>query len=377
MMQRKYLSTSALALLTSVALAAADSAPANRELGFILTAFAPAIYQGKDDCPDGLAGTIRENYLDSLPADERARLLKPENEKELTRLWQASSDGPNNTNLCANPEQFDRPLVRQLQGKVARGLDLDGDSSGKVGGDACVHQNFTAPDGGQGIDNQAYRAMGCTRNYRGVDGVAGDIVRGSNMYLSSGEHSMVLLLRGVDSIVNDDDVEVIFATTGDRPTLDSRGNFITGASFTVTNNPRWRNVLHGRIVGGVLSTEPADIHLTRSWGHGGIRGAKNEWDLRRGRLRLAFQSNGALQGVFGGYQTPYGVISSTIIGGNGATKVAGIDCAAQYKTLLALVDGIRDPATGQCTHVSVGLDVAAVPAYVFDRSPATAEARRR
>lgn len=33
--------------------------PASGELGYILTEFAPAIYQGKDDCPEGLAGSVR------------------------------------------------------------------------------------------------------------------------------------------------------------------------------------------------------------------------------------------------------------------------------------------------------------------------------
>lgn len=343
------------------------AAPTNGELGFVLTAFAPAIYQGKGDCPEGLANTVRENYLQSLPPAERARLLQPTNEQELTQRWKAYAVGPNNTNICANAEMFDRPMQKTIQGKVAYGLNLDGDGSGAS--DGCAHENFTSPDGETGIDNQAYRAMGCTRNYRGVDGVAGDIVKGYNNFLATGEHTLVLLLRRVESLTNDDDVEVIFATTDDRPTLDSKQNFIPGASFTVSDNPRWRNVLRGHIADGVLSTEPADIRVTRRFGIGGVRGERLEWDLRRSRFRLVFQQDGSVKGLLGAYQPYDQVTKMTRTGGIGAALVAGIDCAAELGTLKKLADGLRDPKTGQCTAVSTALDIAAVPAFVFDRPP--------
>ncbi|GAA0310525.1 hypothetical protein GCM10009087_20700 [Sphingomonas oligophenolica] len=343
--------------------------PANGEMGYVLTAFAPAIYQGKDDCPDGLANTVQENYLQSLPALERARLLLKPNEPELTRRWKAYAVGPDNTNVCANPELFDHPMLKTIQGKVAPGLDLDGKANG-AGAGGCSHDNFVSPAGERGIDNQAYRALGCSRSYRGVDGSAGDVVRGYNNFLATGEHSMVLLLRGVDSLVNDDDVEIVFATTGDRPILDSQRNFITGASYSVSDNPRWRNVLHGRIVNGVLTTDPHDVHLTRKVGHGGIRGENLEWQFRQGRFRLAFQPDGSVKGLFGGYQPVRNVIEMTTLGGIGAATVAGIDCSAELKTLEKMADGMRDPKTGQCTAISAALDVSAVPAFVTDR-PAT------
>ena len=355
------------------AAAALPAPPANGEMGFVLTAFAPAVYQGKDDCPDGLANTVRENYLQSLIPTERARLMVPANEPELTKRWKDYAVGPNNTNICANPELFDRPIQKTIQGKIAPGLNLDGKAGG-AGVSGCGHENFVSPTGEQGIDNQVYRALGCSRNYRGVDGTAGDVVRGYNNFLATGEHSMVLLLRGVDSLVNDDHVDIIFATTGDRPVLDSKRNFITGASFTVSDNARWRNVLHGRIVNGVLTTDPADVHLTRRVGHGGIRGENLEWQFRQGRFRLAFQPDGSIKGLFGGYQPARSVIEMTIVGGIGAATVAGIDCAAELKTLQTMADGLRDPKTGQCTGISAAMDVAAVPAFVMDR-PTTAMAR--
>jgi hypothetical protein len=378
--RRAGLATLALAALPFVAggeaaIAGTAPLPANGEMGFVVTAFAPAIYQSKDDCPDGPANTVRESYLQSLPPTERTRLEDPANAQELSKRWQSYALGPNNTNICSNPELFDRPIQRVLQGKVALGLNLDGDhGNGSSNPDTCPHEKFTSPTGEPGIDNQVYRAMGCSSNYRGVDGTSGDIVKGFNMLLASGEQSKVLLLRGVHNLEHQDDVEVILASTSDRPILDANHNFIVNASFTVSANPRWRNVLHGHIEQGVLTTDPVDIRLSLRVGHGGIRGQKAEWDLRKARLRLTFEPDGSVKGLVGAYQPIGNVIEHTTLGGIGAATVAGIDCAAQYATLKKLADGVRDPTTGQCTADSTALDFAAVPAFVFDRPPGGASA---
>lgn len=338
--------------------------PANGDLGFILTSFTYPITQNKDDCPNGLAGTIKENYLDTLPAAERARLSQPANAEQLKKLWQGWSLGPNHTNICTNVELFpDRPLQKLFQGKVADGLDLD------HGKPACAHQEFTSPSGQRGIDNQAYRVMGCTRNYHGVDGSGGDVVKGYNMLLATGEHSMVLLVQGVKNFAHQDKVTVILASTDDKPILDSHQNFLTGVSYNVTHTSAWRNVLHGQINKGILTTDAADIRLRRSFGHGGLRGAKIEWDIHGARLQVSLLSDGSFKGILGGYQTPRSILSSTIAGGIGAALVAGLDCAAAYNALVKYADGGRDPKTGQCTMDSTALDVGGISAFVFDTPP--------
>jgi hypothetical protein len=343
--------------------------PPNGEMGFVLNAFAPAIYQDKGDCPQGLSNTVRENYLAGLAPPERARLSLPENEALLAANWKASARGPNHTNLCANPEAFPtRGPQKIYQGKVAHGLDLDD------GNPECSNNSFTSPTGETGIDNQAYRALGCWGNYRGVDGVAGDVVKGWNMRLASGEQSIVMLLRGVDSLENDDSVEIIIASTNDRPVLDSRGNFVSGASFSLTGNPAWRNPMRGRIVKGVLTASAPNVTLDSKFGHGGQMGATAQFEFHAARMRLAFLPDGTVKGLFGAYQTPHNIMKSSIAGGLGAATVAGIDCAAEYNTLMKLADRARDPKTGQCTQVSMAYDLAAVPAFVFDAPQNMAEA---
>jgi hypothetical protein len=342
------------------------SVPANGEMGFVVSTFVqPMIYE-PDACPDGPTPKLRDAFLEGLTSTERTRLLMKENEPELMKLWQSQIFGPGGTNLCSQPDTFDRPLQRTVQSKRAYGLDLDQGSEG----DTCSQPEFVSPEGQTGIDNQEYRAMGCSAEWRGKDGSGGEQEAGTRQFLASGEWTQVILLRGVDSLEHDDRVEVIYANTPDRPMADSKGRFLTGASFSVSDTaPRHRNVLIGRIENGVLTTTPKDIVLTQTWGQGGardIRGNRTKWDYRRGRLRLVFQPDGSLAGLLGGYRPVFDVIQSPALGGAGSALAGGIDCASRLATLRKYADGMPDPQTKQCTAVSGAIKIVAVPAFVND-----------
>ncbi len=342
------------------------SVPANGEMGFVVSTFVQPMVYEPDACPGGPTPKLRDAFLEGLSPAERTRLLMKDNEPELKQRWQAQIFGTNGTNLCSQPDAFDRPLQRTVQSKHAYGLDLDGGAAG----DTCSQPEFVSPEGQTGIDNQEYRAMGCSAEWRGKGGSGGEQEAGTRQFLASGEWTQVILLRGVDSLENDDSVEVIFANTPDRPMVDSKGRFLTGASFSVSDTaPRHRNVLIGRIEKGVLTTTPKDILLTQTWGQGGardIRGNRTKWDYRRGRLRLVFQPDGSLAGLLGGYRPVFDVIQSPALGGAGSALAGGIDCASRLATLRKYADGLRDPQTKQCTAISSAIKIMAVPAFVND-----------
>jgi len=345
--------------------------PADGIMGFVVSDFHQPIVRDGVSCPEGTALRLRERYLDTLPAAERERLSLKENEKELTSRWRTHAFGPNDTNICTNPDMFDRPLIRTVQSPLAEGFDLDGDGGAGTGGaDGCAQQDFTSPAGEKGIDNQEYRVMGCTLEWRGIDGSKGDMETGLKQFFVSGEWTQVILLRGVDSLVNDDDVEVIYGNTPDRPYVDNDGNFLPGATFTISDKPpRHRNVLKGKIVNGVLTTEPKDIELTQTWGQGGardLRGNRSSFDYRQARLRLTFQPDGSVTGLLGGYRPVFDVIVSPALGGAGSALVAGIDCAGELATLKKFADGLRNPKTGKCEGVSSTQQITAIPAFVND-----------
>jgi hypothetical protein len=351
--------------------------PPNGVMGFVVQDFLDPIVPGMDACPTGTAPRLRDEYLRTLPAADQTRLKLKENEAEFERLWHAYAFGPNGTNICSQPDMFDHAAYPAVQSKYGLGLDLDG---GKQTGDTCAHEEFQSPTGERGIDNQEYRAMGCTLEIRGADGQGGDALTGMKQFHNSGEWTQVILLKGVDSLVNDPDVEVIYANTADRPVMDSKGNFLRNVSFTVNDTgARHRNVLHGHIRDGVLTTDPADIRLAETWGQGGardIRGNRSQYHYEKGRLRLEFQPDGTLRGFVGGYRPLFDVIVSTSLGGAGSALVAGIDCSAELAALRKYADGMRDPKTGKCTAVSSAMRIGAIPAFVTDLPSATRTASR-
>jgi hypothetical protein len=345
-------------------------------MGFVVSNFAPMIVRDKEACPV-IAPRMREAYLQTLSPAERERLSRKENEPELTDRWKATAFGPNGSNVCSNPEMFDRPPLPTVQSHYSEGMDLDRDDPSQ----SCEHEAFTTPKGETGIDNQEYRTMGCTLEWRGVDGIGGDQLRGSQQFHSSGEWTQVLILRGVDSLVNDPEVEVVYGNTADRPMVDNDRKFLPGASFVLSDKaPRHRNVLKGRIVDGVLTTEPKDILLTQTWGQGGardIRGNRTAFDLRRARLRLAFQPDGSVRGMVGGYKPLFDVFDAQALGGAGTALVGGMDCSAYLATLRKYADGMRNPKTGKCEGVSSAIEVQAVPAFVTDAPSGGKIARNR
>jgi hypothetical protein len=341
-------------------------------LGFVVSRFSPAIYKGENSCPDGLALTPQESFLKQQTPAERARLQRPENAAEFEQKYKWDfGTGPNGEEMCREPRGFrnkyEHPVQRMIQGKVSYGMDLDGDDgSGAPPTGVCRHENFVSPEGERGIDNQLFRAEGCLGYYRGSatdPNVEGAIIAYYNRMLNEGLHTIVIEIAGVDDLRNDEDVSVGFFSTRDKPLLVGK-KLMPHSSFTTLDNPRWRHVTKGRIVDGVITTEPFDLVLNMEWAVGGERGAREEYDMRRARFRLQLLPDGGIKGLMGAYQDIDNVYSLFRTVGAGVSAVAGVDCAAEYKALEAMADAYPD-ASGQCRAVSLAYEVEGVPAFVL------------
>lgn len=344
--------------------------PPSREMGFVVQHFALTYESNEDDCPDGLANMLRANFVSTLPPTERTRLLKQENAAEFTQRYRAYARGPDNTDICTHFDQFDRPPQKTVQGRTAQGLDLDGNSDGSANPGGCGHTEFTSPAGETGIDNQVWRAMGCLEKNRGKDGNPASNFQNFTSSLANGENGQVLLLRGVDSLVSDDDVEVIYANTQNPAILNPNGGFIAHASYGIGDTPGGPNVMRGRISNGVLEARAPRLQLRQIWRTGGsgrgsdLRGGRSKWDMSRVRLRLMFQPDGSAKGLLGGYQAVRDVLAPLSMGGIAAALTADWDCPSIFAAVKKMADGDRDPNTGQCTTISTAFELTAVPAFV-------------
>jgi hypothetical protein len=317
----------------------------NGTIAYVLTDRYWAVYENKDskvDCPDGMNDGPREQFKKLFPNDGKKRTVM---ETQLARegyQWHPTTA----------PEAF---AFHEVQGKVSFGLNLDG----KVG-----PNDFAGPDGEQGIDNQLYRVIGCIANYR----TAGTIYHFENEFMRRYDNDRVLIeLSGVDSLKNDPDVTVTTYRGLDGLLTDATGtNAIPGGTQRI--DMRWGKdyiqKLKGRIVDGILITEPAD-RIEIPWG---VTFNTSGYQVFRGmRLKLKLTPQAA-EGVLAGYVD---VDSFTYhLNTSWSThhhSYGQLSSPSEYRAMRRLADGYPDPKTGANTAISSAVTVKF--AQVFARHP--------
>lgn len=340
----------ALALTGTSGAADAPLVPKDGRIGYVLTYLYWAIYQSPDpktDCPKGYNIGPRGQFTALFPSDRKHTVVESQLAQEV-QTWH-----PN-----GKPDTF--PYYEPV-GHTALGLNLDGRTG---------PNDYTSPDGEQGIDNQLFRALGCVIGFRGPDGV--EFIFENKAIATSRYNRLMIELSNVKSLVDDDDVTVKVYRGLDRLLTDASGNkIVAGGSQRI--DTRWGRTLmrqmKGRIVKGVLTTEPIK-DLVIPWMNLGVPTFQLLKDMR---LRLKLTSTGA-QGLIGGYADVdtwyYQLIrnDSTHHLSNG--DISGISV---YKEMKRLADAYPDPKTGANTAISAALDARFVQVYI-NPSPALAQA---
>jgi hypothetical protein len=209
----------------------------DRRIAYVTTALHWAHYQTKNlnaDCPQGLNGYgPRETFKALYPNGGTV---------EGTQLAREA--------LRAFPQDAKPKFPYILaKGKIALGLNLDG----KVG-----PNDFTSPEGEKGIDNNLYKVLGCNANFRSPEGQL-QLFAGEKEVRDSTYGRTMIELTNVDSLVDDDDVDVTIYRGRDPLLLDASGDKIAAGGtqrIDVKYGKPFIQHLHGKIVGGVLITEP-------------------------------------------------------------------------------------------------------------------------
>lgn len=318
----------------------------NHSIGYVLTERYWAAYppDGKSECPDGLNDGPREQFNKLFPSDGLKRpLIETRLAREADTWFPADQE----------PLTRDGPLpYHYASGRVAIGLNLDG----KVG-----PQDFSDPEGEPGIDNQLYRAIGCVVGFQ-----PGGYYRFAlNEYMERYAFDRVLIeITDLDDLVNDDHVTVTFYR-GLDPLLTSADakHFLPGSSQRIDLRwgKRYIRRLKGKIVNGVLTTEPADVLLPFS------RTFDTNQDqlFKSARLRLKLTPTNA-EGVLGAYvdvdewHRVFAVDWSTHHAGYGQGSVASMTRALRH-----FADAYPDPATGRNTAISSALQLEFVQAFIL------------
>jgi hypothetical protein len=337
------------------------AAPDGQSRAFLVVRSDLGIHYGnfEEECPQGHEKTVEEGYLALKTPAERERLLRPENAREYANGWKNDYiTGPGGENVCNNPAAFmsdpRHPAYHGVKGTTAHGLNLDGRVDGAATSNSCAHQDFTGVNGEAGVDNQLYRAVGCSKNVRGL-GPPANPVR---------IDPFLIQIRGIDDVKNDDHVEVTIASTDDLPIQGSDGRALPHQTLGVTTNPAWRATVAGRIVDGQVTTDRVDVirlrHVLPTWG---AQGTNYAFEFHGARLRLAIEPDGSLSGVLAAYR-PIDNIFTVGRCCKGTASTANTNCAAEHKTLALMADGYPDPETGKCTMISSASNIRGVPVFI-------------
>jgi hypothetical protein len=320
---------------------------ANRTIGYVLTNKYWAVYQtpdGKAECPQGLNDGPREQFKALFPNDGKTRTLAETQLARESDVWFPADQEPS-TAKGPLPYKF-------ATGKTAIGLNLDG----KIG-----PNDFTSPDGEPGIDNQLFRVLGCVPGFRGPEGADYFF---ENDYGQRYIFNRVLIeLTNVDSLENDDDVTVTIYRGLDSLLTSANGkDFIPGG--TQRTDERWgkRYIrrLKGKIVNGVLTTEPTDIKLP--WTMTFDTNPDQSFKAARFRLKLTATS---AEGVLGAYVPVadwghrFQINWSTHHASYGQMSTPSI-----IRAMREMADAYPDPQTGKNTAISAAATMKFVQAYI-------------
>jgi hypothetical protein len=316
-------------------------------IAYALTSLRWATYLKPDkpvDCPDGVNEGPREQFAALFPDDGSTRNLADTQLKREIQNWLPTT-------------ARDYFPFREPRGPNAIGLNLDG----KVG-----PNDFTSPEGEPGIDNQLYRALGCINSYRDAHGTNDEL--NSLEIIKENYNRLLIELNGVTSLKNSEHVVVMVYRGLDRLYMDAGGNKVVPGG-TQRIDIRWGakfiRRLEGKIVNGVLITDPADLAFP--WAVFGL--AADEY-LHGARLRLEVSSTTA-QGLIGGYadiETWYLQLMKSQ--STHCQSYGQLASMSLYKALRRLADGYPDPNTGANTAISSALRATFTQVYILPESKA-------
>jgi hypothetical protein len=313
----------------------------NRTIGYVMTGENRAIYETKDgkaECPDGYNDGPREQF----------KILYPQGGTVVgTRLAREAETW----NPTEKPESLP---YHYIQGNTGLGLNLDG----KVGAN-----DFTSPYGDKGIDNNLYRAIGCTRNFRS-DGETSILT--PQWRVKGRYNTYVIEITDVDDLQNDPDVTVTTYRGMDKLIADATGaNFLPGGTQAIDTHwgKKFIQKFHGKIVNGVLTTDAHDLWIPEGSVYDPRDGGSDIlWHDMRFQLKLTPDSADGFMGGYADIATWY--YNSHFTRDAHHQSYGGTSGPSMHRALEKLADAYPDPKTGQNTAISGAMNVKFTQVFV-------------
>ena len=344
----------------------------NGVAGFVVSDFKFALGPDAEvsgTCPLGMTKNVADIYAISPGGKPRDGESVEAYRGRVMGWAKQFSTNPDGSNVCMKPEEAaPDPYFRVVERSdiPVDGINLDGEISAN---------DFSGIGGEKGVDNQYYRVVGCNHSYQSTGS--------SNSFaieMLTGSWGILISLSDVDDIHNDDYVAVGLYANADPIRLSPDRKPLSFASYTVDPEQRYRATTTGKIVNGVLTTEPVDVRF-----HSVVNSMYLERVLKDARLKAELSEEGVLGGYLAGYspveaiydaqfgfrngKTAEGTLAPDRLrmgSSNGAAYVLGYTCQGVYEALNKYADGHPDPETGKFTSISTQYRFQAIPAFVIN-----------
>jgi hypothetical protein len=239
----------------------------------------------------------------------------------------AATRGNGKDNVYLHPTTVPDAHLLPAVGRFGYGFNLDGRGSASSVSyeDPQTHE--------QGVNNQLFRAIGCIPAYKGSPPPQPPL-EAEYRWDSTRPAMGAWLISISGDLSKDGDVTVTFESSIDPAVAqDANAHVRSDMTYRVAAHPASRNVLHGRLTGGVVTTDPATIVMKCD------SYIQPEFEFRQARLRLRLNPEGGLEGVLGGYQPWYPIYWSH-------AKVGYIDERGF---------GVVRPCLGERTNLALGI----------------------
>ncbi len=323
-----------------------------------------------DDCSSGPHPVIEELYLEyasrlgatpAQVAEWREQMMAGEDPRDLYQMMMTRGRiNGEPVNPYAHPASVVDLEMPGVDGKYAYGFDLDGKGLEDPDGfeDPITHE--------LGVDNQMYRALGCSRSFRGTLEGRPTYYAWSWGQLKSSQPAWIISITGQD-LDKDGPVSVGINRALEAVRFNSDGSPRFDVAYRIDPDPRSHNEFQGELKDGTLT-------ITE---HGSLRLLQNplvapELTLSNVHLRLTFEADRTTRGFIGGYQPWHPVYWGIAgVGFGGEQQVTG-DIPGFYHLLKRYADADPNPATGQNMAISTAYYLEAVPVFAAPAVEVTA-----
>lgn len=308
--------------------------PASAESrGYLISWFAVATNNPEfvTNCPEAAKDPDRVKFAVVAADDGNAR-------RRYKAIVKGKEEAPN-----PYPDAVPDPKIETVTGPRAYGFDLGGPAKNK----------FIEIETKEKIDNQLWRAVGCTTSFQATPPVLPYSETADWLLTQDTAPGYVIQVSGED-LSKDGPVKVTLDRTLRHPERDATGAIRSNVTYVIDPSPRSHNEFAGEIKNGVLTIKPGGfLYMV------GVMPFYTQIDLENAHMRLHSEAGGKMVGYWGGY-TDW----RTWVYCFTARPAGGADGVALYHALKKLADYDPDPVTGQNRKISMTWRLEAVPVFL-------------